>query len=132
MKRVDDAVLLSKEEYKQLCKEAKAGRAQRQSKRRLIRSITAFLFLTTQIAALIWVSSSYVIAIYATVKLGQPFPVESLSGQAVTVLLGVSLAKVLENIFEHNDGVVFGTSKTATEVTAEENTGTDDTTGAAG
>ena len=131
MKRVDDAVLLSKEEYKQLCKEAKAGRAQRQSKRRLIRSITAFLFLTTQVAALIWVSSSYVIAIYATVKLGQPFPVESLSGQAVTVLLGVSLAKVLENIFEHNDGVVFGTSNTA-GATTEENTGTDDTTGAAG
>lgn len=127
MKKVDDAVLLSREEYKKLYRDAKAGREQRKSKRRLVRSITAFLFLTAQVAAILWVTTSYVIAVYATVKLGQPFPVETLSGQAVTVILGVSIAKVLENIFEHNDGVVFGTSKSAPE-----NTGTEDPTGAAG
>lgn len=76
------------------------------------RSITRILFLTTQVAALGWVTVSYLIAIYSTVKLGQPFPVTDLSGQAVTVILGVNIAKVVENIFEHNTGGIFGTSDT--------------------
>lgn len=76
------------------------------------RSITRILFLTTQVAALGWVTVSYLIAIYSTVKLGQPFPVTDLSGQAVTVILGVNIAKVVENIFEHNSGGIFGTSDT--------------------
>ena len=74
------------------------------------RSITRILFLTTQVAALGWVTVSYLIAIYSTVKLGQPFPVTDLSGQAVTVILGVNITKVVENIFEHNTGGIFGTS----------------------
>ncbi len=72
--------------------------------------MTKFLFGVTQVSAIVWVSVSYIIAIYATVKLGQPFPVETLSSQAVTVILGVPIAKVAENIFEHNNGGVFGTS----------------------
>lgn len=79
------------------------------SKRRV--SVTRLVFVTTQFAALTWVSISYGIAIYATVKLGQPFPVTELSSQAITSILGVSFLKVLENIFEHNDGPVFGHSK---------------------
>lgn len=74
-------------------------------------SITRVIFFTTQFSALIWVSISYGIAIYATVKLGQPFPVTELSSQAITSILGVSFLKVLENVFEHNDGPVFGHSK---------------------
>ena len=74
-------------------------------------SVTRLVFVTTQFAALTWVSISYGIAIYATVKLGQPFPVTELSSQAITSILGVSFLKVLENIFEHNDGPVFGHSK---------------------
>ena len=38
----------------------------------------------------------------------QPFPVVELSQQAITTVLGVNVLKVLENIFEHNDGPVFG------------------------
>lgn len=75
-----------------------------------LKSITAFLFVTTQAAALLWVSMSYILAAYATVKLGEPYPVVELSEQAITSLLGVSFLKVVENIFEHNNGGIFGTS----------------------
>ena len=75
-----------------------------------IKRITEFLYVTGQIAALIWVSLSYVYAGYSTFILGQPFPVEELSGQAVNVLIGITACKTLGNIFEHNDGGIFGTS----------------------
>lgn len=80
--------------------------------RNLLRSITRFLFVTTQVFALFWVSLSYGIAAYSTVVLAQPFPVEELSRQAIITLLGMSGLKVVENIFEHNEGVVFGQSRT--------------------
>ena len=73
-----------------------------------MKSITRALFLTTQLAALVWVSASYGIAVYATVRLGQPFPVAELSQQAITTILGVNALKVVENIFEHNNGGLFG------------------------
>lgn len=76
----------------------------------LMKSVTRLLFITTQLAALVWVSVSYLIAIYATVKLGQPFPVVELSQQAISTILGVNVLKVVENIFEHNSGGIFGTS----------------------
>lgn len=79
-------------------------------KRVTMRSVTRILFITTQLAALGWVSVSYLIAIYATVRLGQVFPVVDLSEQAIETILGVNVLKVVENIFEHNDGVVFGKS----------------------
>lgn len=75
-----------------------------------MKSVTRFLFVTTQAAALCWVSSSYLIALYSTVRLGTPFPVEDLSEQAIVTLLGGTTLKVLENIFEHNDGKILGTS----------------------
>jgi len=63
------------------------------------------------VAALAWVTISYAIAVYATVKLAQPFPVVELSQQAITTILGVNVLKVVENIFEHNDGPLFGHTK---------------------
>ena len=72
--------------------------------------LTKALFFTTQVAALVWVSVSYVIAAYATIKYGEVFPVVDLSQQAIETILGVNIIKVAENIFEHNDGVIFGTS----------------------
>ena len=68
-----------------------------------IKTTTRRLFVTTQIAALGWVTMSYLIALYATVRLGQVFPVVDLSEQAIETILGV-------NVLEHNDGVVFGKS----------------------
>lgn len=81
-------------------------------KKSVLRSVTRFLFVTTQVFALGWVSISYGIAAYSTVALEQPFPVETLSSQAIITILGMSGLKVVENIFEHNEGVVFGQSKT--------------------
>lgn len=75
-----------------------------------IKTTTRRLFVTTQIAAMGWVTMSYLIALYATVRLGQVFPVVDLSEQAIETILGVNVLKVVENIFEHNDGVVFGKS----------------------
>ena len=73
--------------------------------------MTKFLFAATQLAALGWVSVSYLIAVYATVRLAQPFPVVELSQQAITTILGVNVLKVVENIFEHNDGPIFGRTR---------------------
>lgn len=77
-----------------------------------MKKVTHFLFITTQLAALAWVSISYLIAIYSTVQLGQVFPVVELSEQAIETILGVSVLKVVGNIFEHNDGALFGKSNT--------------------
>lgn len=88
-------------------KELRSGR-ERPS---ILRSVTRFLFVTTQVFALVWVSMSYGIAAYSTVNLAQAFPVEELSRQAIITLLGMSGLKVVENIFEHNDGKVFGQSR---------------------
>ena len=43
-------------------------------KKSTLKSVTRLLFVTTQYAALLWVSISYLIALYATVRLGQVFP----------------------------------------------------------
>lgn len=42
-------------------------------KKSTLKSVTRLLFVTTQYAALLWVSISYLIALYATVRLGQVF-----------------------------------------------------------
>lgn len=81
------------------------------NKKNRMKSITRWLFVTTQIAALCWVSLSYLIAIYSTVRLGVPFPVEELSRQAIESILGITALKVIENIFEHNSGSIFGQSE---------------------
>ena len=75
-----------------------------------MKSVTRALFVTMQIAALCWVTVSYLIAGYATVRLGMPYPVVELSQQAITTILGTAALKVLEIIFEHNDGGIFGRS----------------------
>lgn len=77
----------------------------------LFKSVTKLIFVTTQISALVWVFTSYGIAIYSTVCLGQVYTMAELSEPAIHTILGVGILKVLENIFEHNEGVVFGRSK---------------------
>ena len=74
--------------------------------------VTRRLMLATMRCALVWVFLSYAIAIYATVRLGAVYTMAELSEPAIYSVLGVTLAKVLENVFEHNDGKVFGVSKT--------------------
>lgn len=76
-----------------------------------LRSVTRRLFITTQRCALIWVFISYGIAIYSTVRLQQVYTLAELSEPAIRTILGVSILKVVENIFEHNDGTVWGKSQ---------------------
>lgn len=94
--------------YRELRTALKEGRGPRNA----IRSITRFLFVTTQICAIVWVSWTYIISTYATVVLEQAFPADALSSEAVRTILGVGIMKVVENIFEHNDGFLFGRHKT--------------------
>ena len=75
-----------------------------------LRGVTRWIFVTTQVSALLWVYASYGIAVYATVRLGQVYTMAELSEPAIHTILGVGILKVLENIFEHNDGPVFGRS----------------------
>lgn len=91
-------------------RELRSGSAA-EPRRNLLRSITKLIFVTTQISALVWVFTSYGIAIYSTIRLGQVYTMAELSEPAIHTILGVSFLKVLENIFEHNDGTVFGRSK---------------------
>ena len=86
-------------------------------KKSTLKSVTRLLFVTTQYAALLWVSISYLIALYATVRLGQVFPVVDLSKQAIETILGVNVLKVVENILEHNNSPVFGTTNEAAKET---------------
>ena len=81
------------------------------TKKSKLQSITRWLFVTSQVAALFWVTLSYAIAAYATVVLKEPFPVVELSKEAVSTILGVTMLKVLGNVFEHNDGFIFGKSR---------------------
>jgi ABC-type anion transport system duplicated permease subunit len=73
-------------------------------------SITRVLFILGAVSSVVWISISYAIAIYSTVKLGQVYTMSELSQPAMTVFLGTICAKVLGNVFEHNDSVVFGKS----------------------
>ena len=79
--------------------------------RAVLMGVTRLIFVTTQISALLWVYTSYGIAIYSTVRLGQVYTMAELSEPAIHTILGVGFLKVLENIFEHNDGPVFGRTK---------------------
>lgn len=97
-------------------KELRAG----QERPNIIRSITRFLFVTAQVFAIVWVTWSYVIATYSTVVLMQPFPAEELSREAVRTILGVGVLKVVENVFEHNNGRVFGHSRTEDNLSNED------------
>lgn len=89
---------------------AKRKKQPQTSKNGVLRSITRLIFVTTQISALVWVFTSYGIAIYSTVCLEQVYTMAELSEPAIHTILGVGFLKVLENIFEHNSGPVFGQS----------------------
>ena len=77
----------------------------------ILRSVTRFFFVTTQFFALAWVCTSYGIAVYSTVWLGQVYTMSELSEPAIQTILGTGFLKVLENIFEHNEGKLFGRSR---------------------
>lgn len=74
-------------------------------------SITRFFFVLVNVCAIIWVFISYGIAIYSTIALGQTYTMSELSEPAINTILGVTVMKVVENIFEHNESWLFGYKK---------------------
>ena len=71
-------------------------------------SVTRLLFLAISLSALAWVFISYAIAIYATVHLQQVYTMAELSDPAIRLILFTLFGKIVENLFEHNDGALFG------------------------
>lgn len=61
--------------------------------------------------SILWVTWSYVIATYSTMVLMQPFPAEELSREAMRTILSVGFMKLAENVFEHNNGGLFGQTR---------------------
>ena len=89
--------------------------------KRGVGSVTWFLFVFIALSAISWVYISYALAIYATVHLGQVYTMAELSQPAITGIVAVLFAKVLGNIFEHNDGPLWGkTNKDKHEYEEEE------------
>lgn len=111
-------VLYGEASYRHLRKQLRSYRAGKPTAS-IFQSVTKFLFITAQVFAIVWVSVSYGLAIYATVKLQQAFPVTELSQQAIITIIGAMALKVVENIFEHNEGVVFGRHPTNEEAPVE-------------
>lgn len=91
-----------------LFKKAKSG--DRSERKLTIKKVTKFILVSTQISALIWVYTSYAIAIYSTIVLHQVYTMAELSEPAINTLLGVGVIKLVENVFEHNSGGIFGKS----------------------
>lgn len=76
-----------------------------------MKSVTRFLFVVSVIFALGWTTASYCFAWYAMTQLGQVYTMAELSEPAIRLILGAVVLKVTENIFEHNESKLFGTSK---------------------
>lgn len=73
-------------------------------------NLTAWLFTITTIAAIFWISVSYMMGVYALKVLDSTELLIELSREAMVTILGVNLMKVVMNLFEHNNGGIFGTS----------------------
>lgn len=89
------------------------------AKRDKLWSVTRVLFVTTQIAALLWVSTSYGIAAYSTVKLGQPFPIETLSADGET---GAFAVKDGDDCKFTREALVTGPSFSISDITKTDET----------
>lgn len=78
---------------------------------RFMRTFTSFMYCLILIMSVIWVTVSYVIAIYGALVLMQLEPLVDLSRESIACIIAVVIAKTVTNIFEHNDSVIFGISK---------------------
>lgn len=74
-------------------------------------SVTRILFVWIVKACIVWTTWSYALATYATVRIGQVYTMQELSKPIVELMLALICSKVLSNIFEHNDGSIFGKSQ---------------------
>lgn len=69
-----------------------------------LRKITEFMFVCTMGGSLLVIANTCALAWYSTIVLQQPYPLEDLATQLGITMIGAIAAKVVGNIFEHNDG----------------------------
>ena len=75
-----------------------------------LRHVTEFMFVCMMVLCCLVLVNSCAIAWYSTIVLQQPYPLESMAEQAFLAGIGAIAAKVVGNIFEHNNGGIFGQS----------------------
>lgn len=85
-----------------------------------LKTFTEFMFKVVLIMGVVWVSISYVLAIYGALVLHQLEPLIDLSKEAMGSIIAVLVLKVISNIFEHNDGLIFGYSDKLKDPEGEE------------
>lgn len=92
--------------------------------KKFLQTFTNLMYCLVIMASLVWISLSYVIGIYAVVVYGQVEALVELSADVVRCIMVVLITKTIGNIFEHNNGGIFGYSdctftETNTETTEE-------------
>jgi len=91
-------------------------RNEKKGKKKALESVTRILFIDAYRAAIVWVTLSYLIAVYAMLFMDQVYTLTELSDPAIKALLSTVGLKVIGNIFEHNNGNIFGKSDHSEEV----------------
>lgn len=81
--------------------------------KKFLQTFTNVMYCLILIAGIVWISLSYVIGIYGAIRFGQIVPLIELSCDVVRCIMVVVITKTIANIFEHNDGPVFGYSNSA-------------------
>lgn len=75
-----------------------------------LRHVTEFMYVCTMAMCLLVIVNTCALAWYSTIVLHQPYPLEGLASQLGVTIIGALASKVLGNIFEHNNGGIFGQS----------------------
>lgn len=87
--------------------------------KKFLQTFTNVMYCLILIAGLVWISTSYVISIYGVIRFGQVEPLIELSCEVIRCIIVVVVAKTIANIFEHNDGPVFGYSNNCAPMSEE-------------
>ena len=78
--------------------------------KRALRSLTEFMFVFLMFLSTILILNLIGLCWYSTVILQTPTIPEETCKEFVLAFFGAISVKVIGNIFEHNDGSIFGTS----------------------
>lgn len=73
-------------------------------------TLTDRLFLTSFRLSWALITITYGLGVYCTVVLQDPRLLETVSVQLIITVLGCIVMKIVANVFEHNNGGIFGTS----------------------
>lgn len=88
--------------------------------KKFLQTFTNLMYCLVIVASVVWISLSYVIGIYGVVVYGQVEALIELSRDIVKCIMVVLITKTISNIFEHNNGGIFGYSdETFTEMNTE-------------